>query len=96
MTIKTSIRAAALGGAIIFAGLAGGAGQSEAAGFKGLSNLAPEITHAEVQKVGHRHRRWRIHKFHKSHDGCGFYKWKWYQTGSFYWKKKYYLCKGWW
>ena len=41
------------------------------------------------------------HKFHHlhlrhRHDGCGFYKWKWHKTGLFYWKKKYFICRGWW
>lgn len=100
MNIKSFTRAAALGGMIAFAALAGGANQSEAAGFKGLSNLNATVEHSQVQKVGHRHRkhRWRFHKFRKHgwDRGCGFYKWKWHETGSFFWKKKYFICKGWW
>ncbi|KUO55419.1 MAG: hypothetical protein APF80_06560 [Alphaproteobacteria bacterium BRH_c36] len=96
MNVMSFTRAAVLGGAVAFAALAGGTGQSEAAGFKGLSNLNAGFTQSEVQKVGHRHRRSGIHLFHKRHDGCGFYKWKWLHTGSFYWKKRYFICKGWW
>lgn len=97
MNIKTSFRAAALGGAIVFASLAGGAAQAHAAGFKGLASMAPEITRAEVLGVAHRFkRRWRLRPFHKRHDGCGFYKWKWHHTGAYFWKKKYFICKGWW
>ncbi|MGF1649582.1 MAG: hypothetical protein ACFCUN_03955 [Hyphomicrobiaceae bacterium] len=28
--------------------------------------------------------------------GCGFEKARWHQTGSHYWKKRYYICRGWW
>ena len=27
---------------------------------------------------------------------CGYYHNKWMNTGSFYWKRRYYECKGWW
>ena len=46
------------------------------------------------------------HHFHRRHvfigspihygDGCGYEKRMWWKTGSYYWKKEYYLCKGWW
>jgi hypothetical protein len=29
-------------------------------------------------------------------DGCGYYYERWEDTGSFFWKRKYYICKGWW
>lgn len=28
--------------------------------------------------------------------GCGFYREMWEDTGSFKWKRRYYMCKGWW
>ena len=28
--------------------------------------------------------------------GCHWLKRKWYRTGKFYWKKRYYRCMGWW
>jgi hypothetical protein len=28
--------------------------------------------------------------------GCSYYRDMWYDTGRFYWKEKYYVCKGWW
>lgn len=98
MNIKSLTRALVLGGAIVFAGLAGVSAPSQAAGLNGLSNLNPEIVQSEVQKVGHRHRRWKFRKFrkHSFGHGCGHYKWKWKHTGLFYWKKKYFICKGWW
>jgi hypothetical protein len=51
-----------------------------------------------------------FHSFHHSHNrhhrpiiqlsigggGCGYYYENWMDTGSRYWKRKYYLCKGWW
>ena len=30
-----------------------------------------------------------------SGNGCGYYRERWEDTGSFYWKHKYYDCKGW-
>ena len=27
---------------------------------------------------------------------CSYYLAKWEDTGSFYWKRRYYACKGWW
>lgn len=49
----------------------------------------------------------RFHKFHNFHHfdhrpvfifggGCGYYRDMWYDTGRFFWKSKYYHCKGWW
>jgi hypothetical protein len=49
-----------------------------------------------------------FHSFHHGHHhrpgfrimlgggGCGYYYAKWMDTGSFHWKKRYYLCKGYW
>ena len=33
---------------------------------------------------------------HYAGPSCHYFKNKWHYTGSFHWKKKYYLCKGWW
>jgi len=42
-------------------------------------------------------------KFHHLHlaplvlvDDCNYYWYKWQHTGSFFWKKQYFICKGWW
>lgn len=45
------------------------------------------------------------HNFHRHNflyapvvinDGCYFYKKMWWKTGFSIWKRKYYVCKGWW
>jgi hypothetical protein len=28
--------------------------------------------------------------------GCGYYRNRWQDTGSFYWKRRYFECRGWW
>jgi hypothetical protein len=38
----------------------------------------------------------RLHLFIGGGGGCGYYLDRWEDTGSFYWKRKYYICKGWW
>lgn len=51
---------------------------------------------------GHHHNH---HFHHRRHfyagpvvyrDGCGYEKRMWLNTGTFFWKKQYYACKGWW
>ena len=37
-----------------------------------------------------------VHLFIGSGGGCGYYYERWLDTGRFYWKSKYYECKGWW
>ena len=96
MNVKSIALTAVLGGTIALSALIGGTGQSQAAGFKGLSGMNAAVAQSEVQKVHLRRRHLRIHRFRSLDDGCGFYKWKWYETGYFYWKKRYYICKGWW
>jgi|CXWK01.1.fsa_nt_gi hypothetical protein len=54
--------------------------------------------------AGHRHHRhffFGHHNHHRLHivpvyRDCGFYREMWEDTGRFYWKRKYYICKGWW
>jgi hypothetical protein len=109
MNMKSIAYAAVLGGAIAFAAMAGGTSQAEAAGFKSMSNPNSGIEKVNVQKVGglrgRRFRRSRFRHFNGFHGdrfhgnrfhGCGFYQWKWHATRSFFWKKKFFLCKGWW
>lgn len=43
----------------------------------------------------HRHHH-RPHLYIYSGGGCGYYYDKWQYTGRFFWKSKYYQCKGWW
>ncbi|MGF1649330.1 MAG: hypothetical protein ACFCUN_02650 [Hyphomicrobiaceae bacterium] len=33
---------------------------------------------------------------YKVYDSCGYARRKWTQTGSQSWKRRYYVCKGWW
>ena len=109
MNMKSLAYSAVLGGAIAFAAMAGGMSQAEAAGVKNLTNLTGVVTHINVQEVGGRRgpkfRRFRLGRFNTYYadrfygdrfQGCGFYKSQWHKTGFFHWKKKFYLCKGWW
>jgi hypothetical protein len=68
-------------------------------------------TPAEAKKkgvvivVGHGHGHGH-HHFHRHRGvyltssyvtpGCGWLYSKWQNTGAFYWKKRYYECRGWW
>lgn len=53
-------------------------------------------------QAGGKHFRFGVHKHHFFHapvvvrDGCYFYKKMWFKTGSYHWKEKYYVCRGWW
>lgn len=38
----------------------------------------------------------RLHLYIGGGGGCGYYLDRWEDTGSFYWKRKYFICKGWW
>lgn len=46
----------------------------------------------------HHHHHWHGVKFVIGHSGpgCGYYYWKWQDTGAYYWKKQFHICKGWW
>jgi hypothetical protein len=52
--------------------------------------------------AGGKHHHHHFRHFHYGYvyvaprPACGFERWKWKTTGAFYWKKQYYLCKGWW
>lgn len=99
---KKITTALVLGAAIAVTGLSGGVSQAEAAGFKNLQTLNVQSQSADVHKVGGRrfrkfhHRFHRFHRFDDDFDRCHFYKKKWKWTGSFFWKKKYFICRGWW
>lgn len=51
---------------------------------------------------GHRHGfKFRFHhvphaRFLADSHRCDVYYDRWMDTGRFYWKRKYYICKGWW
>ena len=99
---KKIAAALVLGAGIAVAGLSGGAGQAEAAGLQSMKNLNVATTAAaDVHEVGGRRfrkfRRFhRFHRFNGDFGGCHYYKKKWKWTGSFFWKKKYFICRGWW
>ena len=38
----------------------------------------------------------RVLLFLGNGGGCGYAYEKWQYTGSFYWKREYYICRGWW
>ena len=45
------------------------------------------------------HHKFYGHRYYKPiYHGrrCFWLKRKWYRTGRFYWKKRYYICRGWW
>jgi hypothetical protein len=49
----------------------------------------------------HHHRHWKAHVFLHAAPvvltpSCGHYYAKWQYTGSFFWKRQYFICKGWW
>lgn len=46
---------------------------------------------------GHNH-HFRRHHFYAGpviHVGCGYEKRMWWSTGSYYWKQRYFICRGW-
>lgn len=43
----------------------------------------------------HHHRGLRI-VAGGGYGGCGFYRDMWHDTGLFRWKRRFYMCKGWW
>ncbi|MEQ1673096.1 MAG: hypothetical protein ABL893_19780, partial [Hyphomicrobium sp.] len=46
---------------------------------------------------GHHRHHHRPHLYiYSGGGGCGYFYEKWQYTGRFYWKSKYYQCKGWW
>lgn len=46
----------------------------------------------------HKHFVFKWHKWHKPHyvyyNDCGYYFFKWKSTGKYFWKNKYFACKG--
>lgn len=61
-------------------------------------------TASGAANAGHRHHRgffFGPYDHHRLYVGpvyrdCSFYREMWEDTGSFHWKRKYYICKGWW
>ncbi|MEL6873444.1 MAG: hypothetical protein AAFO62_11770 [Pseudomonadota bacterium] len=44
---------------------------------------------------GYYHRPYR-YRYIPRYRGCGWMKRKWHRTGRHYWKRRYYICRGWW
>lgn len=84
--MKRTLKALALAGTVAIPALMGGMGAAEA-GKKGFFH--------HHWKHHHHHHHYLPH-FAGDHYGCGYYKIRWHKTGSFYWKKRYFICKGWW
>ncbi|MCH9807902.1 MAG: hypothetical protein K0U74_09230 [Alphaproteobacteria bacterium] len=93
------MRTALLAGAVAMGSVGIAANAAQAGGVGNFKSLNSHFQQSQVLNVGHRHRKFKggfRFKRHKGFHGCGFYKWKWHQTGLFFWKKKYFICKGWW
>ena len=60
-----------------------GTGSANAHGHKGFNNFqhGPHVRFVVTPNYG---------------GGCGYYYDRWQYTGSYYWKKQYFVCKGWW
>lgn len=79
-------------------------------GLAAAAMLVGAMASAPSAEAGHRH--WRHHharivigvptvryvegRHYGRHHGCGFEYRKWMNTGSHFWKKQYYVCRGWW
>ena len=72
-----------------------------------FSALAATAGGASAGGNHHFHGKHFHHKFHRHHGfhvviggggghGCGFYREMWEDTGSLKWKRRYFVCKGWW
>lgn len=87
--LKTTMIAAALTAALLATAGAAEAGKRHGHGFHGFH--------------GHHHHHRRHFGFvytapiyvGAAYEGCGYAYARWQSTGSFYWKKRYYICKGW-
>lgn len=91
--------------ATMLAGVAMATTPASATGLAGLTKSAaiaqPNDSLTNVGKkfkFGKFHRKFHVwhHKPHFYHGGgCGFFYKKWKFTGKYYWKKRYFMCKGW-
>lgn len=89
MSRTKGLTALALTGALALALTAGASADAEA-GFKRFRHFDGYGFHGFHGR--HIHFGVRRRGFHR---GCGFYKFKWHATGRFYWKKRYFACRGW-
>lgn len=70
-----------VGSTSAFAGGGGGGKHGIGPGFKHFHN---------------HHLRHTIHLYLSGNGGCGYLYDRWLDTGSFYWKRRYFACRGWW
>ncbi|MDX2289032.1 MAG: hypothetical protein NW217_09455 [Hyphomicrobiaceae bacterium] len=83
-------KAMVLGGAVALVAITGGVGEAEAGKRGGF--FKHKSIHFSIHRI---HRpRFVVHSGYSNGGGCGFYKFKWKKTGSFFWKSKYFDCKG--
>ncbi len=108
-TIKTVIAAAAIAAGLAVSGAQANAAGLKLQSPVAAPATAAETN---VHKVGKRGFRFNVHiggpRFHHGYyrpyryryipryRGCGWLKRKWHRSGRFYWKRRYYICRGWW
>lgn len=96
MTTKSKTILAAAAAAIAVVGTLGaGASDAEARGGKRFFVASHKIHHGHGHHFRHRHAFIVATPVVYSGGGCGFYKRRWENTGSYHWKAKYYDCMGW-
>ena len=89
MSAKMIVIAAATALTALF-GAAGGASAHKSGGMSGSSHFMK----SDHDHDFHHGPRFRL--IVGPSYGCGYYYEQWMDTGSYYWKRKYYVCKGWW
>ena len=63
----------------------------------GLAVMTAAMAPASASKHGRHHHhilRWSAPVYITRTNGCGFYYWKWQDTGRAYWKSRYFTCLG--
>lgn len=61
-------------------------------GATGTANAGHRHHH---NSFGHRHHGLHLY-IGQPHRDCSYYREMWEDTGRSYWKRKYFVCKGWW
>ncbi len=80
--------------------IAAAAGLVTTLGAAGMASAGGKSSHNSMSMKKESH---ESHEHHRPHFNyiiapsysCGYYYDKWQYTGSFYWKKQYFICKGW-
>ena len=87
--MSTTMKSAMIAAGVAMIALTGAVGGAQAGG-KGFKLKSHHFKHH------HFHKPHFVYKPIVVHDGCYFYKKMWFKTGSYHWKEKYYVCRGWW